>query len=143
MTQRVAATETTRERLRALIDGRLGTGAERSDLVRLAARLILEEALEAEVRAALGRERYERGAGAPAGYRDGYRTGRMRTAEGMVMFSAPQVRAPRPSRSPRRSGRTSPAARKPWRISPSSCSRAGCRRGTSRTRSPTTPAGAW
>jgi putative transposase len=93
MTQRVAATETTRERLRALIDGRLGTGAERSDLVRLAARLILEEALEAEVRDALGRERYERGAGAPAGYRNGYRTGRMKTAEGMVMFSAPQVRA--------------------------------------------------
>ena len=93
MTQRVAATETTRERLRALIDGRLGTGAERSDLVRLAARLIPEEALEAEVRDALGRDRYARGAGAPAGYRNGYRTGRMRTAEGMVMFSAPQVRA--------------------------------------------------
>ena len=35
MMKRIAATEKTRERLRALIDGRLGTGADRSDLVRL------------------------------------------------------------------------------------------------------------
>jgi putative transposase len=92
MTKRVVATEKTRERLRALIDGRLGTGAERSDLIRLAARLIVEEALEAEVRDNLGRERYERGSGGSAGYRNGYRCGRMKTAEGMVEFSAPQVR---------------------------------------------------
>jgi putative transposase len=92
MTKRVVATEKTRERLRALIDGRLGTGAERSDLIRLAARLIVEEALEAEVRDNLGRERYERGSGESAGYRNGYRCGRMKTAEGMVEFSTPQVR---------------------------------------------------
>ena len=60
MMKRIAATERTRERLRALIDGRLGTGADRSDLVRLAVQLIIEEVLEAEARDKLGRERYER-----------------------------------------------------------------------------------
>jgi hypothetical protein len=42
MASRVAAADRTRERLEALIDGRLTTAPERSDLVRLAARLILE-----------------------------------------------------------------------------------------------------
>jgi putative transposase len=93
MTMRVSAADRTRERLEALIDGRLATAPERSDLVRLAARLILEEALEGEVRDRLGRERYRRAGGEPAGYRNGYRTGRTKTAEGMVEYAAPQVRA--------------------------------------------------
>jgi transposase-like protein len=92
MTTRVSAADRTRERLEALIDGRLATAPERSDLMLLAARLILEEALEGEVRDRLGRERYERAKGEAAGYRNGYRTGRMRTAEGMVEYAAPQVR---------------------------------------------------
>ena len=92
MTKRVAAADRTRERLEALIDGRLASAPERSDLVRLAARLILEETLEGEVRDRLGRKRYERADGEPAGYRNGYRTGRMKTAEGMVEYAAPQVR---------------------------------------------------
>ena len=41
--------ERTREELRALMNGDLGTAAGRSDLVRLALRLIVEEALEGEV----------------------------------------------------------------------------------------------
>ena len=90
--KRVSAPERTRERLRALIDGRLGTAPDRSNLVLLAAQLILEETLEGEVRDRLGRERYERADGEPAGYRNGYRTGRMKTAEGMVEHAAPQVR---------------------------------------------------
>src|SRR5689334_19159291 len=90
--QRVSAPHRTRERLRALIDGRLGTAPDRSSLVLLAAQLILEEALEAEVSDEVGRERYARADGAASGYRNGYRTGRMMTAEGMVEFAAPQVR---------------------------------------------------
>jgi transposase-like protein len=70
----------------------LQTAPERSNLVLLAAQLILEEALEAEVNDALGRGRYERAEGEAQGYRNGYRGGRMKTAEGMVEFSAPQVR---------------------------------------------------
>jgi putative transposase len=74
------------------MEGRLGTAPERSSLVLLAARLILEEALEGEVRDEIGRERYERADGEARGYRNGYRPGQMKTAEGMVEFSAPQVR---------------------------------------------------
>src|SRR3954466_16140633 len=90
--KRISAPERTRERLRALIDGRLGTAAERSNLVLLAAQLILEEALEGEVRDEIGRDRYERSQGEASGYRNGYRKGRLKTAEGMVEFAAPQVR---------------------------------------------------
>src|SRR5215207_4520963 len=90
--KRVAAPERTRERLRALMDGRLGTAPDRSSLVLLAAQLIVEEALEAEVRDEVGRERYERTEGEASGYRNGYRRGRMKTAECMVKFAAPQVR---------------------------------------------------
>jgi hypothetical protein len=66
--KRVAAPERTRERLRALMDGRLGTAPDRSNLVLLAAQLIVEEALEAEVRDEVGRERYERADGEASGY---------------------------------------------------------------------------
>ena len=74
------------------MNGELGTAAGRGDLVRLALRLIVEEALEGEVSDALGRERYERGEDGKAGYRNGYRPGKMKTAEGAVDYSAPQVR---------------------------------------------------
>jgi putative transposase len=90
--KRISAPEQTRERLRALIDGRLETAPDRSSLILLAAQLILEEALEGEVSDALGRERYERAPGEVRGYRNGYRGGHMKTAEGMVEFSTPQVR---------------------------------------------------
>ena len=48
--------------------------------------------MEGEVRDRIGRERYERADGEAKGYRNGYRPGRMKTAEGTVEFSAPQVR---------------------------------------------------
>ena len=54
---RLSAPERTREELRALMNGELGTAAGRGDLVRLALRLIVEEALEGEVSDVLGRER--------------------------------------------------------------------------------------
>ena len=73
MTKRIAAAVKTRERLRALIDGRLGTEADRSELARLAVQLIVEEVLEGEARDKLGRERYERAKGEASGYRNGYR----------------------------------------------------------------------
>jgi putative transposase len=89
---RLSAPERTREGLRGLMNGDLGTADGRSDLVRLALRLIVEEALEGEVADALGRERYERGEGEKAGYRNGYRTGKVKTAKGAIDYSAPQVR---------------------------------------------------
>ena len=57
--KRISAPEQTREQLRALVEGRLGTAPERSSLVLLAARLILEEVLEGEVRDRIGWERYQ------------------------------------------------------------------------------------
>jgi hypothetical protein len=57
--KRISASEQTREQLRALVEGRLGTAPERSSLVLLAARLILEDVLEGEVRDRIGWERYQ------------------------------------------------------------------------------------
>ena len=56
---RLSAPERTRGELRALMNGDLETADGLSDLVRLALRLIVEEALEGEVFDALGRERYD------------------------------------------------------------------------------------
>jgi transposase-like protein len=73
------------------MDGSGESAGGGSDLVRLAARLIIEEALEGEAEDALGRGYYVRGAAPEAGYRNGYRTGRLRTAEGAIEYSAPQI----------------------------------------------------
>lgn len=54
-------------------------------------RKIVEEALEAEVSDALGRGYYQRGGEPGRGYRNGTRTARLKTAEGVVEYGAPQV----------------------------------------------------
>src|SRR5215472_5649015 len=88
---RIPASERTRERLKALMEGHGEKADLRSELVRLAARLIVEEGQEGETADALGREYYVRGAAAGAGYRNGYRRGRLKTAEGVVEYAAPQI----------------------------------------------------
>lgn len=62
---------------------------DKSALLRDAVRLIVEEALEAEVTDVLGRGYYEHSE--PAGYRNGNRLGRLKTAEGIVEYAVPQV----------------------------------------------------
>jgi putative transposase len=89
--ERIPASERTREKLRALIEGRSAIEDGRSELVRLAARLIIEEALEGEAKDALGRDYYARGGTPGAGYRNGYRPGRVTSAEGAIDYSAPQI----------------------------------------------------
>ncbi len=89
--ERIPASERTREKLRALMEGRSEVADGRSELVRLAARLIIEEALEGEAGDALGRDYYARGALPGAGYRNGYRAGRVKSAEGAIDYSAPQI----------------------------------------------------
>ena len=89
--ERIPASERTRENLKALMRGRSEIADGRSELVRLAARLIIEEALEGEARDALGRDCYARGAAPGAGYRNGYRTGRVKRAEGAIECSAAQI----------------------------------------------------
>jgi len=73
-----------------LISGATSSTDQRSELVRLAARLIVEEALEGEIDDRLGREYYAHGAG--EGHRNGYRGGKLETAEGRIEFAVPQVR---------------------------------------------------
>ena len=91
MTTRIPASQRTREGLTALIEGRLSTASAKDELVKLATRLIMEEALEAEAGDAVGRDYYEHGALPGQGYRNGYRTGRLKTAEGLMEYSAPQI----------------------------------------------------
>ena len=73
-------------------------GSPTSTLLKLAARVVLQEALEAEQRDLLGRERYQRGS--DGSYRNGYRPGRVECAEGRVQVQVPQVRGVPGYRSP-------------------------------------------
>lgn len=91
MTKRLPGSERTREALSELMDGRLRIENAKSDFLKLATRLIIEEGLEAEVRDALGRDYYEHGNDGIGGHRNGVRSGRLKTAEGFVDYSAPQV----------------------------------------------------
>ena len=88
---RVPASKETRKRLQQLFEGRGAAEADRGELVKLAARLIVEEALEGEVEDVLGREYYAHG-GAARGHRNGYRGGKLDTAEGRIEYAVPQVR---------------------------------------------------
>ena len=90
MKKRVPASEKTRKRIEALISGNADTALDGSELVKLAAELIIEEALEGEVEELLSREYYARGGG--SGHRNGYRRGKLDTAEGRVEYAVPQVR---------------------------------------------------
>jgi transposase-like protein len=83
--------ERTRERLKAPMGRTGGSGSGSSQLVRLAARLIIEDALEGEAADALDRGHYARGAALEPGYRNGDRTGRLKSAEGTIEYSAPQI----------------------------------------------------
>jgi putative transposase len=62
MAARLPASQRTREELTALIEGRLSTASAKDELVKLASRLIVEEALEGEASDVLGRDYYEHGA---------------------------------------------------------------------------------
>jgi transposase-like protein len=87
------------ERIRKELDQLLNEGLEGqenllSTLVRLGAQLMVQEMLERETTEQLGRAHYQhRKPGEPLrGYRNGYETGRLRTAEGEISLQVPQVR---------------------------------------------------
>ena len=91
MRKRVPPSEQTRQAIEELLEqGRL-EGNPLSELVRLAVRQIVEEALESKVRDLLGRGYYER-EGEAEGYRNGYRPGRIQMGEGEISYASPQVR---------------------------------------------------
>ena len=91
MESRIPASERTSQKLSELLTQGVAEGDARSELIKLAVRKIVEEALEAEVAEAVGRGYYESGAVPGAGYRNGYRRGRLRTAEGAIDYGVPQV----------------------------------------------------
>jgi putative transposase len=88
---RIPASERTSHKLEELLTRGVADGDARAELLKLAVRKIVEEALEAEVAEAVGRGYYENGAEPGAGYRNGYRRGRLRTAEGPIEYGVPQV----------------------------------------------------
>jgi transposase-like protein len=63
-----------------------------SELARSGARLIIQRAVEEEFDSWLGRGRYERRPGAPAGKRNGFRARTLQGAEGELRIEIPQVR---------------------------------------------------
>lgn len=94
MEKRIAPSEQKAQALRALLQGQ-GEGQRGEELLSLLVRLsterIVQEALEQEQAAALGRGRYE-ARGEKAGYRNGYENGTLKTAEGVMRVKVPQVR---------------------------------------------------
>src|SRR5438034_467609 len=77
---RIPASERTSQKLNELLTQGIAEGDARSELIKLPVRKIVEGALEAEVAEAVGRGYYENGAAPGAGYRNGYRRSRLRTA---------------------------------------------------------------
>lgn len=63
-----------------------------NELIRLGARKLIQELLEAEVTETLGRQPYERRNSARRGYRNGYKRRRIASAEGRLLVDTPQLR---------------------------------------------------
>jgi|KBSMisStandDraft_5_1062788.scaffolds.fasta_scaffold271601_1 transposase-like protein len=95
MSKRIPPSERTSQRIVELL--REGSPGEpealKSTFVHLAIQKVIEELLEGEVRDVLGRDYYRHSASdtSGAGYRNGYRPDVLKTAEGAVEYSAPQV----------------------------------------------------
>lgn len=92
--KRVAPSELLQQELQQLLSAgiRPAEADPLGKLVRLAARLVLQEALEQEQADFIGRSRYERGEQPRHGYRNGYEPAALKTAEGQLAVAAPQVR---------------------------------------------------
>ena len=89
--KRLPASASTRERLAALLSGTSEAEDVKGAMVREAVRLIVEEALDGEAADALGRGYYESGAEPSRGYRNGYRRGKLKSAEGAIEYAVQQV----------------------------------------------------
>ena len=95
MTARVSPTERIRAQIDELFASEGDLGEVLEQVARLGARLLLQTALEAEVTEHLGRDRYERRAGAADakdGSRNGYSPLTIKTTTGPVTLSRPKLR---------------------------------------------------
>ena len=91
MGRRVPASRETSERIEELVSA-LEAHREGPSFQQVGLRKLIEELLEAEVSERLGRGYYERRGQGAEGHRNGYRRGRLKTAEGEVEYRVPQVR---------------------------------------------------
>lgn len=90
---RIPHSERVREEIAEFMaNGLEGTDDVMSFLVRKGAQLLVQEFLEQEVTDFLGRGHYQRRQDGPAGYRNGYETTRIKSAEGIIPVAVPQVR---------------------------------------------------
>jgi transposase-like protein len=91
--KRIAPSEQIEQDLQEFLQsGMYGSQQPVSELVKLGAQLIVQKALEQEVREQLERDRYERRQEGQQGLRNGYEPGRIRSAEGEIVLQVPQVR---------------------------------------------------
>ncbi len=94
MTPRVSP----KERIRSQIDELIASSTQGSlleqfeEVARLAVRLVMQTALEAEVTEFLGRERYQRAERERAGSRNGYSSTTIKTTAGEVTLERPKLR---------------------------------------------------
>jgi putative transposase len=94
MSHTIPPSEQVRQQLRAFLREGVQTSAQpSSELLRLAAQVVVPEILEQEVTDFLGRDRYARRVDEEGGYRNGYEPGHIRSAEGEIEVRLPQVRA--------------------------------------------------
>ena len=92
MSTRIAPSERIEQELQAFLgDGMYESEQPLSTFMKLAIQKVVQQALEQEVTDFLGRERYERQPEV-TGYRNGYKPGRIRSAEGEIALEMPQVR---------------------------------------------------
>ena len=92
MNQRIAPSQKLQQGLQEMLSqGYAQDDLPASQFLKLAAQLVVQQVLEQEVSDYLGRERYERQPEA-TGYRNGYKPGRIRSAEGDIRVEVPQVR---------------------------------------------------
>lgn len=92
MNQRIAPSQKLQQGLHEMLSqGYTQDDLPASQFLKLAAQLVVQQVLEQEVVDYLGRERYERQPEA-TGYRNGYKPGRIRSAEGDIRVEVPQVR---------------------------------------------------
>ena len=92
---RVAPSAILRQEIENLLSPspRISEGDPAGELIRLAARVVLQDALESEQADFIGRDRYaRRGGGERKGHRNGYEAGHLDTAEGRLEVKVPQVR---------------------------------------------------
>lgn len=92
MSQRIAPSERVSLEMNAFLkQGIYASEQPLSQFIRLAIQNVVQQAVEQELTDFLGRERYEREV-EPVGYRNGYKPGRIRSAEGEIALQVPQVR---------------------------------------------------